>query len=349
AALAKMLEAERRVSAGAGAAAVPADQLERLGALGYASGGATTSTPGADPKDKIREFRRANEVMRNGILALNRREFAAAARGFEALLADGIESFESHLYLARAFAGLNQPDRAAPHFERAARLAPTLEDAWAGWAETRRAAAGPEPALAIVREGRSKNPRGAQLALLDADLSQQLGRPEDAIAALKTALPLRPADPGVRERLGTLQRDLGQVDAALASFRDAVAVDPTSASAWNALGMTLGGNGRLDEAERAFRSAVERDATDHRYVFNLGLALARQGRGRTSSAPCSSNPASRRRATSCGSWPRIGAGNERQRLAAPLRSRGVRPRTAGWRVDPAGWSDPGFAPPDAGP
>jgi len=280
AALAKMLEAERRVSAGAGAAAVPADQLERLGALGYASGGATTSTPGADPKDKIREFRRANEVMRNGILALNRREFAAAARGFEALLADGIESFESHLYLARAFAGLNQPDRAAPHFERAARLAPTLEDAWAGWAETRRAAAGPEPALAIVREGRSKNPRGAQLALLDADLSQQLGRPEDAIAALKTALPLRPADPGVRERLGTLQRDLGQVDAALASFRDAVAVDPTSASAWNALGMTLGGNGRLDEAERAFRSAVERDATDHRYVFNLGLALARQGRGR---------------------------------------------------------------------
>src|SRR6185503_19022458 len=202
AALAKMLEAERRVSAGAGAAAVPADQLERLGALGYASGGATTSTPGADPKDKIREFRRANEVMRNGILALNRREFAAAARGFEALLADGIESFESHLYLARAFAGLNQPDRAAPHFERAARLAPTLEDAWAGWAETRRAAAGPEPAL------------------LDADLSQQLGRPEDAIAALKTALPLRPTDPGVRERLGTLQRDLGQVDAALASFRD---------------------------------------------------------------------------------------------------------------------------------
>ena len=280
ASLAKMLEEERRVRIAPGEAAVPADQLERLGALGYASGGATTSTPGADPKDKIGEFRHANEVMRSGILALNRREFAAAARGFEELLAAGIESFEAHLYLARALAGLRQPDRAAPHFEQAARRAPLLEEAWVGWAEARFAIDGAAPALRIVREARTKNPRGAQLALLEADLSLRLRRPEEAIAALSAALPLMPHDAAIRERLGTLQRDLGQVDAALASFRDAVAVDASSASAWNALGMTLGGNGRLDEAERAFRNAIERDPTDHRYQFNLGLALARQGRGR---------------------------------------------------------------------
>jgi arylsulfatase A-like enzyme/Tfp pilus assembly protein PilF len=278
--LAKVLEQERRVRTSGTSETLPADQLERLGALGYVSGGATTTTPGADPKDKIKEFRHANEVMRNGIVALNRREYAAAARGFEELIAGGIESFEAHLYLARALAGLNHPGRAAPHFEQAARRAPLLEEAWIGWAEARRTLDGPEPALAIVRDARSHNPRSGRLAVLDADLCLQLHRPEAAIASLKTALPLMPADAAIRERLGTLQRDLGQVDAALASFRDAVAVDSKSASAWNALGMTLGGSGRLDEAEQAFREAIARDGTDHRYFFNLGLALTRQGRGR---------------------------------------------------------------------
>ena len=41
----------------------------------------TTATSGADPKDKILEFRQANQGMRDGILALNRRDYAAAARG----------------------------------------------------------------------------------------------------------------------------------------------------------------------------------------------------------------------------------------------------------------------------
>jgi len=278
ASLAKVLDQERRIKTTSSGGTLAADQLERLGALGYISGGATTSTPGADPKDKIQEFRHANEVMRSGILALNRRDYSAAARGFEELIAGGIESFELHLYLARALAGLNRPALAAPHFEQAARRAPLLEDAWIGWAETRRVTDGPAPALTIVRDGRSHNPRSGQLASLDADLCLQLRRPEEAVAALQSALPLLPGDASIRERLGALQRDLGQVDAALASFRDAVAVDPSSASAWNALGMTLGGNGRLDEAEQAFRAAIERDGSDHRYYFNLGLALVRQGR-----------------------------------------------------------------------
>jgi choline-sulfatase len=279
--LSKMLEQERRIATTSASQTLPADLLERLGALGYVSGGgATTSTPGADPKDKIREFRQTNDVMRHGLLALNRREYAAAARGFEGLIASGIESFEAHLYLARSLVGLKRPDRAAPHFEQAAQRAPLLEEAWTGWADARLATDGPEAALAIVRQGRKQNPRSASLAVLDADLCIRLRRPDEAVAALKAALPLLPGDAAIRERLGTVQRDLGQIDAALASFRDAVAVDSTNASAWNSLGMTLGGNGQMDEAEKAFRAAIARDGTNHRYFFNLGLALVRQGRGR---------------------------------------------------------------------
>jgi choline-sulfatase len=283
--LAFLLEQERRIGATTTARNLPPGLLERLGALGYVGGNPSAVTPGtmattgADPKDKILEFRRANQGMRDGILALNRRDYAAAARDFEELIGNGIESFEAHLYLGRSLIGLKRPDRAAAHFEQAARRAPMLEEAWTGWAESQLATHGPESALAIVREGRKQNPQGAALALLDGRLCIQLRRPGDAITAYKAALPLLPTDAVVRQQLGELQRDLGQIDAALTSLRDAVAVDPTNASAWNALGMTLGGSGRLNEAEKAFREAIARNEADHRYPFNLGLVLVRQGRG----------------------------------------------------------------------
>jgi choline-sulfatase len=245
-ALAQLLEQERSGTAATTRVSVPLDLLERLGALGYVGGtsAAVTPTPGADPKDKIADFRRANTLMREGILALNARDFSGAARRFEALIAGGIESFEAHLYLARALMGMKRPARASTHFEQAARRSPMLEEAWVGWVEARRMSAGPSAALTVVREGLGKNPRSSQLLM----------------------------------REGEILRDLGDVNAGLARLRQAVQVDPASAAAWNALGMTLGGQNRLDEAEQAFRSAIERDATDHRYFFNLGLALTRQGR-----------------------------------------------------------------------
>jgi arylsulfatase A-like enzyme/Flp pilus assembly protein TadD len=280
--LTNFLEEERRISARVQARTIPVGLLEQLGALGYVSGVTDPSAikaSGADPKDKILEFRHANQAMRDGLLALNRREYAAAADQFGALIDSGIESFEAHLYLARALAGMQRFDRAAPHFEQAARRAPLVEEAWTGWAQSRLGTAGPEAALAIVRDGRSHNPGGAQLALAEANLCLRLRRPGEAVAAYQSAAALLPGDASVRQQLGELQRDLGQVDAALATLRDAVAVDATNASAWNALGMTLGGSGRLNEAEDAFRQAIERNSMDHRYHFNLGLVLVRQGRG----------------------------------------------------------------------
>jgi arylsulfatase A-like enzyme/Tfp pilus assembly protein PilF len=279
--LATLLDQERRMATSSPAQTLPADLRERLGALGYVSGDpSTTATPGADPKDKILEFRRANEGMRAGLVALNRHDYAAASRAFGDLIAGGIESFEAHLYLARSLAGMKRPDLAVAHFEEAARRAPRLEEAWTGWADARLAMDEPAAALAIVRQGRTHNPNAAALALLEGELCLRVRRPEEAVAAFDAARRLLPKDATVRQRLGELQRDLGHVDAALASLREAVAVDPASAPAWNALGMTLGGNGHLDEAIEAFRAAIARDATNHRYVFNLGLALVREGRGR---------------------------------------------------------------------
>lgn len=278
--LARFLDDERR-GAAAGAGSVSPDLLKKLGALGYVGGAApaTTPSPGADPKDMVEEFRRANDLMRRGILALNQRDYAGSARSFETLAQSGIESAELHLYLARALMGLQQADRAAAHFEQAVRRGPLVEEAWTGWAEARRASGGPEAALLVVREGRAQHAGSVTLAMAEANLCRALRRPDEALAAYEAAASLAPANALVRQRLGEFLRDVGRVDEALARLREAVEIDEANADAWNALGMTLGGSDRLAEAEQAFRSAIARDDRNHRYVFNLGLALVRQGRG----------------------------------------------------------------------
>ncbi len=113
--------------------------LEKLGALGYVGGAAPaqTSTPGADPKDKIAEFRVANALMREGIERLGERDFAASAARFQELLRRGIESFEAHFYLGRALSGLGRHAEAAQRFEEAVRRAPALADGWTSLARAR--------------------------------------------------------------------------------------------------------------------------------------------------------------------------------------------------------------------
>jgi arylsulfatase A-like enzyme/Flp pilus assembly protein TadD len=247
AALGRILDAERAASASqTGPPSVSTELLEKLGALGYVggAGGATTTTPGADPKDRIQDFRIANDLIRQGLLRLHDRAYAESVARFRQVLARGIESFEVHFYMARALAGLGKSAEAVRHFEEAARRAPGLADAWEGMA-------------------------GSLAAL---------GRRTEARRAYEKALPLAPRSATLRARLGELLRDMGEIDEAIRRQREAAELAPKTASYWNSLGMTLGGNGRLAEAEKAFREATRLDDKSHRYAYNLGLILERQGR-----------------------------------------------------------------------
>jgi arylsulfatase A-like enzyme/Flp pilus assembly protein TadD len=245
-ALGRILDAERTRPAPAGGEAIPADLVEKLGALGYLGGGSRgrASTPGADPKDKIDEFKLANRAIREGLIALREKDYAKSVARFEGLLARKIESFEIHYYLGRALVALARFREAEPHFEGAVRYQPAYGMA--------------HEALAACR--------------------MQLGKRDAAIQAYEAALPLSPKNALLRIRLGEIQRDAGNLPRAAALMREAVALDAKPASYWNSLGMVLGARGELAEAEKAFREATSRDATNARYCYNLGLALARQGK-----------------------------------------------------------------------
>jgi arylsulfatase A-like enzyme/Flp pilus assembly protein TadD len=275
AALLRRLSGETRAAA---TVSVPEDVLEKLGALGYVGGGSGAAPTGADPKDKLEDYKAINRLVREGLTRLHDRDFAGSAERFRALQARGIDSFEAHYYLGRALVGLARWREAATQFEGALRWQPAYVAAHEALATCRERTGDTRGALAALREGQRRSPRDPRLLDAEASLQRRLGNPAEARRAYEAMLPLAPKDALVRVQLGELYRDAGDPARGAALLREAVALDPSSASYWNALGMVLGGQDALADAEKAFREAVARDPRSARYRFNLGLALERQGR-----------------------------------------------------------------------
>jgi arylsulfatase A-like enzyme/tetratricopeptide (TPR) repeat protein len=283
AALGKYLEAERQHAASLpemGAASVPPELLEKLGALGYIGAGAPGqgSSPGADPKDKLEDFKAANRLIREGLTQLREKDYPASVARFRELLKRGIESFEVHYYLGRGLLEQRRFAEAAPHFEGAIRYQPGYAMAYESLAECRLAKGDAPGALEALARGRKALPKDAGLPQREAQVRKQSGDRAGALAAYESALALDKKSPLLRMRAGELYRDAGDLSRAAALMREATTLDPASASYWNSLGMVLGARSEFGEAEKAFREAVARDAKDSRYAYNLGLALVRQDR-----------------------------------------------------------------------
>jgi choline-sulfatase len=260
------------------AAAVPPELVEKLGALGYLGGGTRgRASSGADPKDKLEEYKAVNRLMREGLTRLRAKDYAGSAARLQALLARGIDSFEVRYYLGRALVGQHQCGKAEPQFQAAAGHLPGFGPAYIGLAECRAAAGQTASALAVLKDGQQKNPRDARLVEAEARLWRRLEKPREAVAAYERALPLAPRDARLRIALGEMYRDAGDPDRAAGLMREAVALEPEPAAYWNALGMVLGGKGAFVDATDAFREAVKREPTNAEYSYNLGLALLRSG------------------------------------------------------------------------
>jgi tetratricopeptide (TPR) repeat protein len=100
---------------------------------------------------------------------------------------------------------------------------------------------------------------------------------DEAIAAYREAIRLRPDDARAHTNLGNALRDQGKVDEAIAAYREAIRLQPDLAKAHGNLGEALRRQGKVDEAIAAYREAIRLrpdDAVAHR---NLGVLL--RGRG----------------------------------------------------------------------
>jgi choline-sulfatase len=281
-------ELQRRLAAEAKAepsepagATVPADLLEKLGALGYLGAGtpAPGSSAGADPKDKIEEYKAVNRLVREGLVRLRQKDYPGSVARFHELQRRGIGSFEVHYYLARALVGLGRYREAVPEFEAALERLPGFSAAYLAIADCRTALGDAQGAIAALRKGQKAAPRDPRLFDREARIWKRLRRNREAIHAWGEVARLAPKDALVRIQLGEAYRDEGDLARAVALMREAVALDPEPASYWNSLGMASGAQGGLVEAEKAFREALRRGGPDaQEYAYNLGLAILRQGR-----------------------------------------------------------------------
>ncbi len=280
--LQRRLAAEHKEApAESGGSTVPADLLEKLGALGYLGAGlaAPGSSAGADPKDKIEEFKVVNRLVREGLIRLRQKDYAGSVSRFRELRKRGIESFEVHYYMARGLVGLGRLREAIPEFEAAVERLPGFSAAYLALAECHTALRDPQGAISALRRGEQAAPKDPRLLDAEARAWKRLGKPQEAIRAWESVRRMAPKDALVRVQLGEAYRDEGDLVKGAALIQEAIGLDPEPASYWNSLGMVLGAKGDLDEAERAFREALQRGGPDaQEYAYNLGLAVLRQGR-----------------------------------------------------------------------
>jgi predicted O-linked N-acetylglucosamine transferase (SPINDLY family) len=106
----------------------------------------------------------------------------------------------------------------------------------------------------------------------------QMGRFGDALAPMRQAAALQPANAGLHHNLGNILNNLGRFDEAEADFRKALALKADFAPAHAGLGNALRRLRRLSEAESCFRKALALDSGSVEVLDSLGSTLNELGR-----------------------------------------------------------------------
>ena len=105
----------------------------------------------------------------------------------------------------------------------------------------------------------------------------QAGRLDEAVAAYRQLLALKPELAAAHYNLGNALWGQGRPEEAEASYRRALVLEPGLASAHNNLGLVLYEQGKLDDAVACYRKALALEPDYPEALSNLGAALCRRG------------------------------------------------------------------------
>lgn len=108
----------------------------------------------------------------------------------------------------------------------------------------------PEAAVTLFRKVTNAGSESAMVLV-------NLGRAEEAIAAFRTAMQVKPGDSDLHNNLGLVLGRKGRPEDAAAFCRRAIELDPRNADAHLNLGITLGQSGCLGDGIAACRRSIE--------------------------------------------------------------------------------------------
>ena len=104
------------------------------------------------------------------------------------------------------------------------------------------------------------------------------GKLDEAIAAYRQAIDIKPDYAEAHSNLGIALADQGKLDEAIAAYRRAIGIKPDLAEAHSNLGSALQDQGKLEEASAAYRRAIGIKPDLAEAHSNLGSALQDQGK-----------------------------------------------------------------------
>ena len=206
------------------------------------------------------------------IAALDRADFAAAAREAESLLRAHPRSADALVLLARAEIGANHAPAAMTHLRRALEIEPNHLDAL--YYLSKLAAVLSQQQLGYIVE---QAPESARAHQIRAEILVAQEKTEEAEREYLAALEKRPGTPAILIALGDLKRHAHAYNDALAWYLKAVEKAPGSYDAVYGAGASRWFLRQREEAARLFRRALEIDPSSMGAKLALGEALLALG------------------------------------------------------------------------
>jgi tetratricopeptide (TPR) repeat protein len=218
-------------------------------------------------------------VRLHGILSLTQDDLDSAERDFEELAKRGDNVYESFYYLGQIALERGEYREAIKFLNRirgGAYLFPAQLDIGGAYHSLGQHQAG----INHLKKFAIDYPRYAVDSLRpQAQLLQQMGRFDDALATFDLLLRLQPRSLDVLILRAVLLEESGHLNQAIDAMRQALAIAPVNAAALNTLGYTLVNRTRRHaEGYRLIRLALELEPDSPAIIDSMGWALYRQGK-----------------------------------------------------------------------
>lgn len=203
---------------------------------------------------------------------------AQAEQRYRRVLNAAPDHAHAHHNLGLLRLGQGLPGAALPYLLHATRLEPQLAEACNTLANAYAVLGLVDDAEAAYRKALALKPGFAPAWFNLGALLEKRMKPEEAKAAYRAAIASNPAHRDAHINLASMLRAGRQVDAALELAKRATEIDPGSKLAHNNLGNLYRDKDMLVEAEASYRSAVEIDPLFDMATLNLGTLYAHLGR-----------------------------------------------------------------------
>jgi arylsulfatase A-like enzyme/Tfp pilus assembly protein PilF len=255
------------------------DEVQKLMALGYLSGGrptlpANVEPEGMDPKDMIKPL---GELLWGGRGDFDRRNFEAAAEKFARFAEMDPENPQGHIHLAKALMELGRDEESEAAFKRALTIDSTHSGGLFPLAAMARNKGDLDRALFYLQVGAQTAPGTPEVQANIGGLLVEKGLPDSAIAVLTRALEEDEYDRTAMLNLGLAYTAKRQTDEAMKWFFRTLEIDPKNVKALANIANYHIANGRVDSTIVYLKRAHLADPYDAKMLANLGNAYRQKG------------------------------------------------------------------------